>query len=322
MIRESKKIGFQMLKENFGLIFGSYLLYLLISVGIGMIGGVLKNDTIEFLFSIVSFILSCVFQLGIISIFVKIYYGKESRIKDLFSFFSDSAAVGKNILLNAIVIFLIILFSTIACIIYLAFAIGDIEQLRGLFFGLLYGMGSDANIVGLLISTLVLLVIIILFSMLVSAIVDFGTIIIVRKGKLYDSCISNAFSIGLKNMFKYLGFQLSFIGWILLGSLIMGFGFVKLLIDYYNNSFSAIGPLALLISVVYIIFLVLYVQSSFVVFANKILDRDYGRVDEESNSDTVEMNFDYNIIEDINDNDVIGNEEKIGELEDKDNLEE
>lgn len=276
MIRESKKIGFKMLKENFKIISLSFALYIIIISLVDMVFNI-ESDVMKVLFGLVSFILSAILGLGLSGIITKIYYGNYASIKDIFSYFNEKKAFERCIILRVLYSLLLIVFCILICLVFFNSFASLYEALLNYRYNDLF---FSTNILDMLLKTLLIpFILIFIFSALLSAVMDFGDMMIIRKNNWNSGFISGAFSVGIKNTFKYFLFQLSFFGWIFLIFAIMIYSFTMISVNGYIGHGSGFQLLLIILSTIGLLFLVLYIQCSTIVYINKILDESYGKPD-------------------------------------------
>ena len=270
MIRESKKIGFKMLKENFKVISLSFLLYIII---VSLVERVINvdNQGMKILFGLVSFILSAVMSLGLTGIVTKIYYGNNANIKDIFLYFNDKKAFERCIILRVLYSLLLIVF----CILIGLIFFNSFASLYEAFVNYRYNdLFFSANILDMLLKTLLIpFILVLIFSILLAAVMDFGEMMIVRKDNWERGFVSGAFSIGIKNAFKYFLFQLSFFGWMFLVFAVMIYSFTMLSVNSYVGRGAGFQLLLFVLSAVALVFLMLYIHCSTVVYINKVLEK-------------------------------------------------
>lgn len=208
---QARSVGRKMMRENKGILLGTYFAYTGITVVLSMLSVLFSgNYALTMLWSIGITFVTVPLMLGVLHVYNMVYYKRSCSVSNLFDFFSNYRVSIKVIGVSYICSMMIF-----AVMVPLAFVI----ILPAIGFASYSGdfLSMASSMVG---SMVMLLIVAVLVGMLVSSLIMASYYIALRNRSIaFGKLLSDSIKIGGKYIFKYFVFQLSFIGWALLSSI-------------------------------------------------------------------------------------------------------
>lgn len=274
---EARAIARQMIRENKGLLVGGFFAYIGLGLAISLVQFLFTNNPgLTTLWSIGSMFLLIPLTLGLLHINNMVYYKRFCTIGALFDFFRNYHVSIKVIGVSFIFqIILMVICLPVALITLVPVFIGAFGSALGSNY---FSAAAVTSFIGFIVLfALLVLVVSLLFSTMIMA----SYFVALRNRSIsFGNLLGSSLKIGWKYMWKYFVFQLTFIGWVLLGilpSMLLGAGGVFFMV---GGNFG-IGIFLLVLSALLCVALEslveIYISAASTVFFNVAID-EYERL--------------------------------------------
>lgn len=256
--KQAKLIGRAMLRDHKGLIAGCFGLFFLISFGISLLGTVFSlQPLLSFLWLFLSTLLTVSLSLGLYHLLNRIYFRQPAQIGDLFAFFQNYTSVLKVIGVSLIYSVLLFLLIFVLALLFFGGAVA----------GLILNPSAANLLQNYIGSFLLFFVLFAVLLVILSSIQISCYMLVLRSPNLtFGQLLGGSFQIGLRYAWRYFCFTLSFIGWVLLASLLIT---VSVFASFFSSLF---GILLILLAVAGVLLISVYQIVSSIAFFNGALD--------------------------------------------------
>lgn len=274
---EARAIARQMIRENKGLLVGGFFAYIGLGLAISLVQLLFTNNPgLTTLWSIGSMFLLIPLTLGLLHINNMVYYKRFCTVGVLFDFFRNYHVSIKVIGVAFIFqIILMVIFIPIALITMVPVFIGAFGSAVGSSY---FSAAAVTSFIGaIVLFTLLVLIVAMLFSAMTMA----SYFIALRNRSIsFGNLLGSSLKIGWKYMWKYFVFQLTFIGWVLLGmlpSVLLGTGGAAAMAGGNLGFGIFLLVLSVLLCVVLESLVEIYISAASTVFFNVAID-EYERL--------------------------------------------